>query len=62
MNADVPDDSRERIAEIGEILAAGLVRLRARKSSEFSRQIGESSLDCLGKQSADVPKSSGNSV
>jgi hypothetical protein len=35
----------ERIAEIAEILAAGLMRLRARKSSPLSRDHGESSLD-----------------
>jgi hypothetical protein len=35
----------ERIAEIAEILAAGLMRLRARKSSPLSRDSGESSLD-----------------
>jgi hypothetical protein len=35
----------ERLDEIGEILAAGLMRLRARKSSPLSRDRGESSLD-----------------
>jgi hypothetical protein len=35
----------ERLAEIAEILAAGLMRLRARKSSALSRHCGESSLD-----------------
>jgi hypothetical protein len=35
----------ERIAEIAEILAAGLMRLRARKSSPLSRDHRESSLD-----------------
>jgi hypothetical protein len=35
----------ERIAEIAEILASGLMRLRARKSSPLSRDHGESSLD-----------------
>jgi hypothetical protein len=35
----------ERLAEIAEILASGLMRLRARKSSPLSRDPGESSLD-----------------
>jgi hypothetical protein len=35
----------ERLDEIAEILAAGLMRLRARKSSPLSRDRGESSLD-----------------
>jgi len=46
-----PESARERIAEIGEILAAGLIRLRSRKSSSLSADDGESSLDCLGHQS-----------
>lgn len=41
----------DRIAEIGEILALGLIRLRARKSSQFSDVNGESSLDCVATQS-----------
>jgi hypothetical protein len=35
----------ERLDEIAAILAAGLMRLRARKSSHLSRDPGESSLD-----------------
>ena len=35
----------ERLDEIADILAAGLIRLRARKSSGLSRDGGESSLD-----------------
>lgn len=35
----------ERLAEIGHILGAGLVRLHARQSSERSADSGESSLD-----------------
>ena len=34
----------QRIAELAEILAAGLMRLRARKSSPVSADFGESSL------------------
>lgn len=41
----------ERIAEIGQILARGLVRLRARQSSRISVPHGESSLDLLADQS-----------
>lgn len=36
----------ERLDEIGEILATGLMRLKARKSSDLSGTNGESSLDC----------------
>ncbi|RKE65786.1 hypothetical protein DFP91_5833 [Pseudorhodoplanes sinuspersici] len=41
----------QRIEEIGEILAAGLMRLSARKSSAKPTAIGESSLDFLPNQS-----------
>ena len=41
----------ERLAEIAEILAAGLMRLRARQSSPLSPDCGESSLDCPAHQS-----------
>jgi hypothetical protein len=41
----------ERLAEIAEILATGLMRLRARQSSHLSPDCGESSLDCPGNQS-----------
>ena len=41
----------ERLAEIAEILAAGLMRLRARQSSHLSPDYGESLLDCPGNQS-----------
>src|ERR1700716_3179185 len=43
--------SDNRIAEIAEILAAGLMRLRARKSRRISADCGKSSLDCAGTQS-----------
>ena len=47
MNAFSPNQMSpaERLAEIADILAAGLMRLRARKSSALSRDVGESSLD-----------------
>ncbi len=41
----------ERLAEIVEILAAGVVRLRARQSSSLLPPPGESSLDYAGDQS-----------
>jgi hypothetical protein len=44
----------ERLAEVAEILAAGLMRLRARQSSHLSADFGESSLDCSGHQSSDA--------
>jgi len=44
-------NASERIAEIGEILALGLIRMRARKSSSLVSDRGESSLDCLGTRS-----------
>jgi hypothetical protein len=53
----------ERLAEIADILAAGLMRLRARQSSPLSPHGGESSLDFPGHQSghADILKSDGGS-
>jgi hypothetical protein len=44
-------DVHNRIAEIGEILALGLVRLNARKSSQLCATTGESSLACVADQS-----------
>jgi hypothetical protein len=43
------------IAEIAEILALGLTRLLARKSTEFSHLSGESLLHSSPNQSGDVP-------
>jgi hypothetical protein len=40
----------ERLDEIADILAAGLMRLRARKSSQISGDPGESSLDFSADQ------------
>jgi hypothetical protein len=45
--------SNERLTELAEILAVGVVRLRARKSSGMCPDIGESSLDCVAHQSGD---------
>jgi hypothetical protein len=45
----------ERLSEIADILAAGLVRLAARKSSGKSLEFGESSLHFTPDQSGDAP-------
>lgn len=41
----VRQDSNERLSELAEILAAGLLRLRARNSARNSRDLGEFPLD-----------------
>jgi hypothetical protein len=41
----------ERLDEVAEILAAGLMRARAKQSSPQSADYGESSLDCPADQS-----------
>ena len=48
----------ERLAELGQILAFGLVRLQARKSSPLSADRGDSSVDFLPDRSghADAPR------
>lgn len=53
----------ERLDEIAEILADGLMRLQARQSSPLFPDCGESSLDCPAHQRghADVLKSDGGS-
>jgi hypothetical protein len=52
MNALDPDlmSPDERLAEVAGILAVGLIRLRARQSSQLSGDRGESSLDCSPRQ------------
>jgi hypothetical protein len=42
----------ERLDEIAEILAVGLMRLKLRKSSHLSAESRESSLDCAAQQSS----------
>jgi hypothetical protein len=42
---------QDRLSEIAKLLAAGLMRLRARKSSLKSADFGESSVDFMGHQS-----------
>jgi hypothetical protein len=50
INAELPD-CHNRLAEIAEILAIGLQRALARKSSEVCADCGESSLHILPGQS-----------
>jgi hypothetical protein len=45
----------EHLIEIAEILAVGLTRLEARKSSRKAAEIGESSLHFSPNQSGGVP-------
>jgi hypothetical protein len=49
--AKIPQNSAERLAEIAEILAAGLMRLVVRKSSPIFGDIGDSSLDFSATES-----------
>jgi hypothetical protein len=48
----------EHLGEIGEILAVGLTRLEARKSSRKPAEFGESSLHFSPDQSGGVPSCS----
>jgi hypothetical protein len=48
-------DKSTHVAEIAEILALGLTRLKARKSSRKSAEGGESSLHFTPDQSGDAP-------
>lgn len=50
-NEQTREQIADRLAEIAEILAAGLVRLLVRKSSAKAGARGESSLDFLPDQS-----------
>jgi len=56
-------ESAERLDEVADILAAGLMRLKLRKSSHLSAVGGDSLLDCAAHQSshADRLKSQGGS-
>jgi hypothetical protein len=49
----------ERLAELGRILAAGLIRMRANKSSALSADHGESSVDFPARQSSHATRNSG---
>jgi hypothetical protein len=41
----------ERLAEVAELLAQALIRMRARMSSQKSAELGEISLDCNARRS-----------
>jgi hypothetical protein len=65
MNALDPDlmNTDERLAVLAGLLAAGLIRLRARQSSQLSGDRGESPLDCsphrrrhVSHQNMEVPR------
>ncbi len=47
----VPESSAERLAELAEILALGLLRLRARDSVRKSSELGEFPLDLAARPS-----------
>ncbi len=49
----------ERLAELGRILAAGLIRMKARQSSSLSADRGESSVDLSPAKSGHVTGNSG---
>ena len=57
---DLQADARDRLAEIAEILAAGVVRVVARKSSRESAGTGESSLHLTADQSGHPPPTAGS--
>jgi len=49
-------DAKDRIAEMSEILARGLVRLRARQSRRVSAEVGESCVDfSVDQRGHDIP-------
>ena len=47
------EDSTDHLTEIAAILAAGLLRLQSRKSSQNLPALGDSSLDCEGNSGGD---------
>ena len=49
----------ERLAELGRILAAGLIRLNANKSSGLSADRGETSVDFRPPESGHATRNSG---
>ena len=48
----------ERLAEVGRILAAGLIRMKASKSSALSADRGESTVDLSGPKSGHATRNS----
>ena len=49
----------ERLAELGRILAAGLIRMRANKSSPLSADRAETFVDLSGPKSGHATRNSG---
>jgi hypothetical protein len=49
----------ERLAELGRVLAAGLIRMKARQSSALSADRGESSVDFSPPKSGHATRNSG---
>ena len=49
----------ERLAELGRILAAGLIRMKARKSSHLSADRGESHVDMSRPKSGHATRNGG---
>jgi hypothetical protein len=58
--ASSPEESARRLGEIAEILAAGLMRLRARKSSGLLPGEQDFSLETLARQSGAVAQIEGD--
>jgi len=56
------NQATERIAEIGVILAAGLIRMRMLKSSRLSADDGESSLDFSPAESGHPTRTEGRTT
>jgi hypothetical protein len=56
------EDASQRLSEIAEILAAGVGRLLAQKSSRKSVETGESSLHFTPHQSGDAPPCSAENL
>jgi hypothetical protein len=48
----------ERLAELGRILAAGLIRMKASQSSPLSADLGESSVDLARTKSGHATRNS----
>jgi hypothetical protein len=44
--------AKERLSELADLLAAGLMRLRLQQSTPLSGDVGESSLDCAAHRSS----------
>ena len=60
MNGITPDrmTPSERLAELGRILTAGLIRMKAGKSSPLSPNTGESSVDYAPPKSGHATRNS----